>query len=85
LRGIKWDLGVLSEGRSFDPATLDRKPAKAEKAEPAKAEAPKEPAPSQAELLARTAERREHLAQLRDRLDRKLDVREQTERIRIEA
>ena len=33
-RGIRWDLGVLSEGRSFDPATLDNKPAKEEKPEP---------------------------------------------------
>ncbi|MFD1212519.1 phage holin family protein [Arthrobacter sp. GCM10027362] len=82
LRGIKWDIGVLSEGRSFDPATLDAKPAKTEQPEQAKPAAPKEPAPSQAELMARTAERREHLAQLRDGLDRKLDVREQTERIR---
>lgn len=85
VRGLKWDLGVLSEGRSFDPATLDEKPAKAEKQEQDKAAAPKEPAPSYAELLARTAERREHLAQLRDGLDRKLDVRQQTERIRFEA
>jgi len=84
-RGIRWDLGVLSEGRSFDPATLDAKPAKEEQPEPAQPEAPKEPAPSYAELLARTAERREHLAQLRDRLDRKLDVKQQTEKIRVEA
>ncbi|MCG2620422.1 phage holin family protein [Arthrobacter sp. I2-34] len=84
-RGIRWDLGVLSEGHSFDPATLDAKPAKQEKAEPAQPEAPKEPGPSHAELLARTAERREHLAQLRDSLDRKLDVKQQTDKIRVEA
>ncbi|NKX56625.1 phage holin family protein [Arthrobacter mobilis] len=85
IRGLRYDLGVLTEGRSFDPATLDAKPAKDEKEKRAKAEEPKEPSPSFTELAARTAERREHLAQLRDSLDRKLDVKEQTDRIRLEA
>jgi Putative Actinobacterial Holin-X, holin superfamily III len=86
IRGIKHDIGVMKEGRSFDPATLDRKPEKKEEPKQDKAEQEhKEPAPSLEELRARAGERREHLARIRDGLGRKLDVKPQSERIKSDA
>lgn len=84
IRGIKHDIGVLKEGRSFDPSTLDQKPEPKE--EPKEVEqAPKEPAPSLEELRARAGERREHLARIRDGLGQKLDIKPQSERIKSDA
>ncbi|GLB66262.1 phage holin family protein [Arthrobacter mangrovi] len=87
IRGIKHDIGVLKEGRSFDPSTLDQKPEPKEEPRKEKEEAqvPKEPAPSLEELRARAGERREHLARIRDGLGQKLDVKPQSERIKSDA
>lgn len=75
IRGLRYDLGVIREGTSFDPATLDvPKPPKEE--QPA-VEAPKpEPVPYE-ELLRRSAARRHQMARLRDDLGVKLDVKTQ--------
>jgi len=75
LRGLRYDLGVIREGSSFDPATLDvPKPPKEPK--PAE-EAPKpEPVPYD-ELLRRSAVRRDQMAVLRDELGVKLDLKTQ--------
>ncbi|NMR31154.1 phage holin family protein [Crystallibacter degradans] len=86
LWGIKYDIGVLKEGRSFDPATLDQKPVKKEKPEQAEEDqTPKQPAPSLEELRNRSGERREHLARIRDGLGEKLDPKPQSERIKANA
>ncbi len=93
-RGIRHDLGILKEGRAFDASTLTpAKLSKAEKkakkaqaeaeAEKAKAEqaakaAEHGPKASQAELVERTAVRREHLASLREELLEQADVKKQT-------
>lgn len=82
IRGVKYDLGVLKEGRSFDPSTLDEKTSKEDKAaeaEKKKAEKDKDkPAPvPYHELLKRSQARREHLAEVRDDLAPKLDVKRQ--------
>lgn len=81
LRRVRHDLGVLSEGSSFDPATLTApKPAKdadskhGAKAEPVEEKAPVQK-PTEAELRRRLARRREHLAQLRDTLGEQTDVK----------
>ncbi|UWX98073.1 phage holin family protein [Arthrobacter zhaoxinii] len=78
IRGVRYDLGVLKEGRSFDPATLDKpkepkekKDKKAEKAD--KPEGPKPPTPE--ELRTRARQRREHIAAVRDGLGEKVDVK----------
>ena len=74
LRGIKYDLGILKEGSSFDPSTLDKKPEEPE--EPRKKdERPAEKAPEVPydELLRRSRLRRDHLAEIRDDLGPKLD------------
>lgn len=76
IRGVKYDIGVLKEGRSFNPATLDVKKEKP-KPEEKKAAEHKEPAPSIGELQKRSELRRLHLADARDGLGRKLDVRTQ--------
>ncbi|KQN98745.1 hypothetical protein ASF21_14035 [Arthrobacter sp. Leaf234] len=80
IRGIRHDLGVLKEGRSFDPATLDVKKPKEDKAEKdrkdeAKDAKPKEPAPSYEELRGRSGERRTHIADARDSLGARVDVK----------
>ena len=62
IHGVRYDVGVLREGSSFDPATLEEKPEKAAKPEKAEREEPKPPAPTMDELRARTSERRDHLA-----------------------
>ncbi len=92
-RGVRHDLGIVKEGRDFDPATLDPEPlsreekkaAKAE-AEEAKAEAAAEraakdaesgPKATTAELIKRTTARREHLLSLREDLVSEADVKKQ--------
>lgn len=85
IRGIKHDIGVLKEGRSFDPSTLDQKPEPKEEPRKEEEQVPKEPAPSLEELRARAGERREHLARIRDGLGQKLDVKPQSERIKSDA
>ncbi|WP_028280481.1 phage holin family protein [Arthrobacter sp. H5] len=76
IRGVKYDIGVLKEGRRFDPATLDVQKPKEEKKPKDKADgAPKPPAPSYAELRSRSGRRRDHLAEARDDLDRGLDFK----------
>lgn len=76
IRGLRLDLGVAKEGRSFDPKSLDRRDSekrrrkqeeKRRKAEEAKKPGGgKPPAPSYRDLLRRTALRREHLGEVRD-------------------
>lgn len=76
IRGVRYDIGVLREGRSFDPATLDVKKPKEEKADDKSEDSkPKEPTPSYGELRRRSGTRRDHLADLRDDLGRGLDVK----------
>lgn len=80
IRGIRYDLGVLKEGRSFDPATLDVKKPKEDKAgkdrkDDAKDAKPKEPTPSYEELRGRSGERRTHIADARDSLGARVDVK----------
>lgn len=79
LYGLRYDLGVLKEGRSFDPATLEKKPKpprdKAKEKEEKKAkqeEGPKQATPE--ELRTRARQRREHMAAVRDGLGEKVDV-----------
>jgi uncharacterized membrane protein YqjE len=92
LRGLKHDLGIAKEGSEFDPAVLDpsseqAKAAKAAKAAQAKAEKEAKaatkpdlgPAPTEAELRRRLAERRRHLTGVRDELGQELDVRTQAQ------
>jgi hypothetical protein len=77
IRGVRYDIGVLREGRSFDPATLDVKKPKdeQEEADKAKERKPKEPTPSYEELRGRSGERRIHIAEARDSLGSRLDVK----------
>jgi hypothetical protein len=83
IRGVRYDVGVLREGSSFDPATLEEKPK--EEAKPEKAEEPQPPAPTMEELRARTSERRDHLATLRDDLGRRVDLRPRAEQAKARA
>lgn len=92
-RGIRHDIGIIKEGRDFDPTSLDRveltkeqkKAAAAEadaaaakaKAERAAKEAEHGPKANENELLARTAARREHLLGLREDLVSEADVKKQ--------
>lgn len=84
IRGIRYDLGVLKEGRSFDPATLDEKKPKDEKdgkdIKDSKDSKPKEPTPSYEELRNRTGERRSHIADARDSLGARADVKSRLEK-----
>ncbi|WP_181032380.1 phage holin family protein [Arthrobacter sp. ZGTC212] len=79
--GLRYDLGVLKEGRSFDPATLEKKPAEPKDKNKDKDkkknddDAPKQATPE--ELRTRTRQRREHMAAVRDGLGEKADVKEQ--------
>ena len=80
IRGIRYDLGVLKEGRSFDPATLDVKKPKDDKddtkrRDDARDAKPKEPTPSYEELRGRSGERRTHIADARDSLGARADVK----------
>ena len=77
--GLRYDLGVLKEGRSFDPATLEKKPKEPKDKEKKKKEQA-EDAPAQAtpeELRTRARQRREHMAAVRDGLGEKVDVKAQ--------
>lgn len=85
IRGFRLDLGVVKEGSSFDPKTLDREDAerrkakeeaKRQEAEQKKREAKTPGAgepqkPSYTELLRRTALRRDHIADLQDQIMRR--------------
>lgn len=88
IRGIRYDLGVLKEGRSFDPATLDEKKPKDDKdgkdkdGKDSKDSKPKEPTPSYEELRNRTGERRSHIADARDSLGARADVKARVEKAR---
>ncbi|MGO3153043.1 MAG: phage holin family protein [Galactobacter sp.] len=89
IKRVKHDLGVLKDGTSFDPSTLDqpkkkeptspKKAAKQAEKDEAKRKAAEEkantPKPTEAELRRRLARRREHLATLRDDLGRQTDVK----------
>ncbi|GAA2556961.1 hypothetical protein HD598_000235 [Neomicrococcus aestuarii] len=84
IRGIKYDLGILKEGSSFDARTLDKDPAEEAKKKAAKqrekaaqAHEVKPQAPSYNELLTRANRRRQHLTELRDGLGEKVDVKSQ--------
>lgn len=78
IRGVKYDIGVLKEGRKFNPATLDvKKPAEEKKPKHRDTGAPKTPAPSYAELRSRSGRRRDHIAETRDDLGRGLDFKSQ--------
>ena len=82
IRGLRYDLGVLREGRSFDPATLDEKKPKdkdKDKDDDGKDSKPKEPQPSYEELRGRTGERRTHIADARDSLGSRVDVKSRIE------
>lgn len=85
IRGVKYDVGVLREGSSFDPATLDVKPEKERKPEKAEHEEPKPPAPTMDELRMRTSERRDHLAAVRDDLGNRIDPRPRAEQAKRRA
>lgn len=75
MRGIKHDLGILKEGSSFDPSTLDEEKPKDEKPKKDKEDKDKNPPVPYAELLHRSKQRREHLTRVRDRLGPKLDMK----------
>lgn len=81
IRGIQYDIGVLKEGSSFDPRSIEAKKARAkqEKAEKkeaeARAKAKQPPPPSIGELKHRSQLRRDRLAGIRDSLGRELDVK----------
>ena len=80
IRGLKYDLGVLKEGRRFDPATLDKpKEPKPDKPKDKSAKPDDAPKPSEEELRTRTRQRREHLADVRDGLVEKADIRRQVQ------
>lgn len=92
-RGIRYDWGIVREGRDFDPSSLEpenmtkeeRKKLKAQKAEKAaKAKAERDaraaqngPAPTETELKIRTNERRAHLLDLREELLAQANVKKQ--------
>ncbi|WAP51065.1 phage holin family protein [Arthrobacter sp. ATA002] len=79
--GLRYDLGVLKEGRSFDPATLEKKPKEPkDKDQEKKKKEQAEDGPAQAspeELRTRARQRREHMAAVRDGLGEKVDVKAQ--------
>lgn len=82
IRGFRLDLGVVREGSSFDPRSLDREDAQRREAKRAAAEQKKREAkapgegkpkqPSYSELLRRTTLRRDHIAGLQDQLRARL-------------
>lgn len=86
IHGLRYDLGVLKEGRSFDPATLEKKPKepkdkdKDKKKKDQEEDGPKPPTPE--ELRTRTRQRREHMAAVRDGLGEKADVKEQIKELK---
>ena len=80
LRGVRYDLGVLKEGRSFDPATLDAPKQPKAKDEGKEQQEKPEDAVRKAtpeELRIRLRQRREHMAAVRDGLGEKADVKKQ--------
>lgn len=93
-RGIRHDIGILREGRDFDPSTLipkklskEEKKAQKMQAEAAAAQAKAEreakaaelgPKANEHELIERTNTRREHLASLREELLEQAHVKKQT-------
>ena len=77
LRGIRYDLGVLKEGRSFDPSTLDAPKQPKEKPAEGKQEKDAVQKPTPEELRIRLRQRREHIAAVRDGLGEKADVKKQ--------
>lgn len=96
IRGIRHDLGVITEGRDFDPRVLDPTTIQYKRAQAAKEAAAakakmdkaaedrahgkiKPPTPSEAELRARIAKRRDHILDVRDGLVEELDVKRQAE------
>ena len=84
LYGLRYDLGVLKEGRSFDPATLEKKP-KEPKDKDKKKKDQEEDGPKKAseeELRTRTRQRREHMAAVRDGLGEKTDVKAQIKELK---
>jgi hypothetical protein len=88
IRGVRYDIGVLREGRSFDPATLDVKKPKDEDAADAdkdKERKPQVPAPSYEELRGRSGERRMRMADARDSLGTRLDVKSRFAQTRDKA
>lgn len=90
-RGIRHDLGIIKEGRAFDPSTLDTEPLSREEKKARKAQAAEEklraeaeraakeaeqgPKPTEDELVKRTAARREHLLNLREEILLEADVK----------
>ena len=84
--GLRYDLGVLKEGRSFDPATLEKKPAEPKDKNKDKDkkknddDAPKQATPE--ELRTRTRQRREHMAAVRDGLGEQADIKEQIQELK---
>ncbi|GAB3549022.1 hypothetical protein GCM10027404_13930 [Arthrobacter tumbae] len=81
IRGVKYDIGVLKEGRRFNPATLDvKKPKEEKKPKHKETGESKPPAPSYAELRSRSGRRRDHIAETRDDLGRGLDFKSQVNR-----
>lgn len=85
LYGVRYDIGVLREGRAFDPKTLEKTPgqleaekkAKQDKAAEAKREKAANPPLNSDDLKTRSGQRRAHLAGLRDELGYKLDIPQQ--------
>lgn len=81
IRGVRYDIGVLKEGRKFNPATLDvKKPAEEKKPKHKETGEPKPPTPSYTELRSRSGRRRDHIAETRDHLGRELDFKSQFNR-----
>ncbi|MBG6183703.1 hypothetical protein IWX65_001669 [Arthrobacter sp. CAN_A214] len=86
IRGVRYDLGVLKEGRSFNPAVLDiKKPKEDPKDDNARDSAPKEPTPSFEELRGRSGERRTHIAEARDSLGSRVDIKSRFEKAKNDA
>lgn len=102
IRGIRHDLGVITEGRDFDPRVLDPSTIQYKRAQAAKEAAAakakmdkaaedrahgkiKPPTPSEAELRARIAKRRDHILDVRDGLVEELDVKRQAEALAEDA
>lgn len=80
LKRVRHDLGVLKDGTSFDPSSLN-KPKEKKKDKDSSHEqtsdpsVPKAPKPTEAELRRRLERRRGHLAELRDTLGAQTDVK----------
>lgn len=81
VRGIQYDIGVLKDGSSFDPKSIEEKKARAKQEKEAKkeaearAKAKQPPPPTMGELKHRSQLRRDRLAAVRDSLESRLDVK----------